>query len=293
MDHTSLRERRESLLQHGRSYMNPDGTAFTELDKGTYLGGHITSFRRSTRCTFGHTPVVEEKHFFDCMGNASFRFFTADTDVNSMLMIKVSSGMSITHQNWFGMRKESSRMSIEDWKAQFLHQEWYYELLHELTRPRTIAKLGQTSEKTHLRPRILKKETRKQNQNIVDVSSWDRFHTGHADFYSDRSVEDASACPGFALTVGQPYSKYSHSKRGLRSPTECCDACLAAANASDAKDAGHLCTAFVYGFDNLVCDFHLGKALPPSSRIHLGGVSAFSVHAAARFSLYPKLIRGV
>lgn len=227
--------------------MHPDGgvVVTTRLFQN-HTGAHAQSYRRGTVERCGYAPGLdynEDMRLPHCVGKqAGAVVLLHPADTNDLLLVKVHSELSITSQKF--ARQFGARLDVEDWRKQVGLQQWWYETMHELTRPAWRARVGGGRLLDHLPDGIL--SDRRATKDSAEAW-WETFHRKHANFFA---ADEAAVCPGFVRTPGfTHFSQYNTELAGVASAAACCEACVVSGTALQR------CAAFTHSAADGRCSF--------------------------------------
>jgi hypothetical protein len=215
----------------------PDGTSQFTRNNGNGKIGALTSYTNSVakNCTFRNKQIQEEHLFFNC---ALEKFGVKNLDAammpggNSQLLMRIGHPLSITNMGYFNDRVKWNQLDGDDLRKMYMKIAWWYEFLHEATRPLHV-------------PGLPVKDTMFYNTGDGDL--WKEFHVKHPDLLRGGGYP---YCDKYVATPGQMWP-HSNAKPDVvttsTSANDCCSKCAAV------KEDAKTCIAWTFIKESKEC----------------------------------------
>mmetsp|Transcript_15202 Transcript_15202/g.23008 ORF Transcript_15202/g.23008 Transcript_15202/m.23008 type:complete len:543 (+) Transcript_15202:42-1670(+) len=249
--------------------LNVDGTKHI---KGIYdapIRAHQFVAKRIIfeKCAYKTFQVAEEHSVEKCMrlNNYTESDIIKSNQTNEMLLMKLDTPQSITHQVWYEGRTILSRLKPEDWELLIKWQQIHYEEIHELSRPPHIQRFLGVSGKDQLVGVM-------NTKSFIGKNNWKSWHQKHPKILTDPAiVQGFNSCVGYIAAQGQKFLPESPKINSttiddVKDVGECCTNCMNASTAGpipyEPAEAGNettFCTAFQYEHKLHRCEIFLAN----------------------------------
>lgn len=225
----------------------PDGTTqFHRKDGGGKIGA-LTSYTAllAKECQFVNRQTQEEHSFHACAEKSYGSRMMLGEDMpgsHNQLLLRMGHPMSISTMQWFVNRQYWNQLDMNDQIKLYRKIAWWYEFLHELSRPISI-------------PALPVKDTQFSNFGNSERTLWQDFHRKHSSFLTEGRYP---VCDEYVATPGQTYLRGDKLKGdlefGAKTARECCTKCGAV------KDDGNKwCYAWTFYKEEEMCKLVLSE----------------------------------
>ena len=196
--------------------------------------GALTSYAHGVakNCSFKNKQIQEEHLFFNCALD-SFGVKNLDGKMmpggNSQLLMRIGHPLSITNMRYFNERVKWNQLDGIDLENMYRQIAWWYEFLHEASRPLEI-------------PALAVRDTQFYN---TGANVWTAFHKKHPELLRGGSYP---YCDKYVATPGQmwPHSEIKPDIVHSEHAKDCCSKCTAA------TEKNKTCIAWCAGLSGLL-----------------------------------------